>query len=111
MPPVDFINRIAPPRDKRQEFNDAAGPIRTYLLAEISQFGSGGHSPTGLEMELFLSKLSWVNRRRFLRAYKHQREERGNNFRQDPNTGECFYETTEGIVEALKKCLPYTDPR
>ena len=106
-----FGNWLAIARAKRQEFNDAASPMRAYLLAEIEQIGSGGHSPTSIERNHFVSRLPWFKRRRFLKAYKKQREERGNNFRQDYKTGECFYESTDSIVKYLKECLPYTDPR
>ena len=115
MPLQDYIpalgNWIAIAKAKRREFNEAANPMRAYLLAEIKQIGSGGRSPTSAERNFFLSKLSWIARRRFENAYKRQRVERGNSFRQDLTTGEYFYENTDRIVKYLKQCLPYTNPR
>ena len=111
MPLEDFINRITFAGDKRTEFNEAARPIRAYLLAEINGDTLGRHPPTHMEVDNFLSKLSWIKRRRFLRAYIKQVEERQLNFRQDFTTRKVYYESTEGIVSALKLCLPYTEPK
>ena len=106
-----FGNRLAIARDRRKEFNAAAGPIRKYLLAEINGGALGGRPPSNMEMDDFIYRLSWIKRRRFLKAYKEQQEEREKSFRQNPNTGEVYYESTEGIIESLKKCLPYTNPK
>ena len=111
MPLEDFINRITFARDKRREFNDAARPIRAYLLAEMNGHTLGRLPPSQSEEADFLASLSWFKRRGFLRAYNKQRTERQLNFRQDIKTGKVYYESTEGILNAIKECIPYTDPR
>ena len=67
--------------------------------------------PAQFEVNAFASKLPWFKRRGFLKAYEKQHAERRNIFRQDPTTGETYYENTDELVKALRKCLPYVQPK
>lgn len=103
-------HRTALWRDRRQEFNDAADPVRAWLVAEIAG-PSAYRAPPGLsEMDTFVQCLHWWQRRGFDRAWKRQEEERTKAESRDA-VGQAHYADSTAIVAALKDCLPFTDRR
>jgi len=95
-------------RDKRREFNDSASPIREWLIGQIKSPSPFARYPADIEIDLFIQCLPFWSRRGFRSAYEKQRQERGKATDCD-SSGFIFYSEVGGIVEALHKCLPYTE--
>lgn len=101
-------NWLALGRDKRREFNDAALPIREWLLGQIKNQSPIVRSPAEIELDLFTQCLPFWSRRGFRRAYEKQKQEREKAIARD-SIGGVFYSESGPIVEALRRCLPYTE--
>lgn len=95
-------------RDKRQEFNETACPIREWLLSEIKNPSPMARSPSNIELDLFIQCLPFWKRRGFRSAYEEQKQERQKVVTRD-SVGGILYAEDQRIVEALRNCLPYTD--
>ena len=95
-------------RDKRREFNDAASPIREWLLQQIKSPSPMASSPATIELDLFIQCLPFWSRKGFSSAYEKQKQEREKAIARD-SVGGVFYSEVGLIVEALRKCLPYTE--
>lgn len=95
-------------RDKRREFNDAALPIREWLLGQIQRPSPMSHSPADIEIDLFIQCMPIWNQRGFSSAYEKQKRARKKAIARD-SAGGVFYAEDERIIEALRKCLPYTE--
>lgn len=105
---LGFGHWLALGRDKRQEFNEAALPIREWLLCEIKSPSPMAHSPSDIELDIFIQCLPVWKRRGFRSAYEEQKQERKNALTRD-SVGGVLYAEDQRIVEALCKCLPYTE--
>ena len=68
-------NWLAIGRDKRKEFNEAALPIREWLLAEIARPHPPRKQPTMAHLDQFIQRLSIFSRKRFIKAYDLQKTE------------------------------------
>lgn len=100
-------NWLALGREKRREFNDAALPIPKWLLGEIQTPSPVSRPPADIEFDLFIQCLPIWKRRSFSRAYENQKQEREKAIARN-SVGGIFYSEAGFIVEALCKCLPYT---
>lgn len=101
-------HRLAIGRDKRREFNDAALPIREWLLKEIESVG--WRRPSEIEIDTFEACLSAWQRRRFVAALQAYRSEFTAQTRQD-GSGGLYFENEEPIKQLARSCLKYTKRR
>lgn len=102
-------NRFALWRDKRKEFNDASQPIRAWLIVEIDNPSPYRKFPSAIELDTFMSYLTFWKRMRFRSAYKRQLDARREVECQDEKYGSVFYRDDTLIKKSLKSCLPYTN--
>lgn len=105
---LGFGHWLALGRDKRQEFNETASPIREWLLGEIKSPSPMARSPSDIELDLFIQCLPFWKRRGFRSAYEEQKQERQKAITRD-SVGGVLYAEDQRIVEALRNCLPYTN--
>ncbi|MCE9589024.1 MAG: hypothetical protein K8S99_00690 [Planctomycetes bacterium] len=103
-------HRLAIARDMRKEFNEAAEPIRTWLLSEANSPGEYTKPPTQFEIDRFINCLSFWKRRGFCKAYERQDSERKNASVRD-GYGEVSFRDTANIKKWITKCLKYTKRR
>ena len=95
-------------RDKRKEFNDAALPIRTWLLNEVNEPSPYQKMPTKIEIDTFVSTLGFIKKALFLKAYEKQGLERKNAQFRD-GFGQALYKDNTKIIQSLESCLKYTN--
>ena len=98
---------IALGRDRRQELNQAALPVRTWIVAELNGPSPYSAAPSAIEIDIFVQRLPWHRRARFKAAWELQQAERNKVVQQD-TFGQVSYSETAGIVAALRKCLHFT---
>lgn len=101
-------NRMSIDRDKRKEFNEAAKPIRAWLLSEVTQPSPYRHHPNVVQIDTFVSYLPFWKRRGFRKAYKRQDCARQEALEKD-SMGSVFYKDDSYIRESLNALLPYTE--
>lgn len=101
-------HRLGIVRDQRKELNEAAKPIRAWLLAEADTPSPYRNPPTAAEIDLFAHGLSFWKKNVFLASWACQGEVR-NRARTQDLSGQVFYGNKEEIREAVKKCLSYTE--
>lgn len=97
-------------RDRRNDFNKAAQPIRAYLLHSIVMPSPMDERPTLSEMDLFEQGLRWFRRPGWRRAWRKQQEKRAECLNRD-EAGGAHYARSDEVRQALRKCLPYTNNR
>lgn len=95
-------------RDRRREFNDAALPVREWLLRQIKRPSPISNAPTPIELDRFIQCLQPWRRRGFCMSYKKQEREREKALTRD-QVGSIVYNEETPIVLALRKCLSYTN--
>lgn len=97
-------------RDRRKEFNDAADPIRAWLLAQIDRPTTARTRPGLQELDRFRQHLHWWRRKGWDRAWAGQLAERDKQRRYDA-LGQGQYEDPDAVRQALRACLPFTAVR
>lgn len=98
-------------RDKRKEFNDAARPIRKFLL-EATEYPSPFHTaPSRSEVDAFSIKLSKSQRRRFIALYNQYFAAIRAGVRQDPQTGDVTLPDISPPREVAEEMLVFTAER
>lgn len=102
-------HRLALGRDKRKEFNEAAQPVREWLLQEASEPSPYRKQPSRLEMDTFVSCLSSRDRSRFNAALQDYRSECKNE--ESNSYGDVSYGDPERVKEPACRLLPFTDRR
>lgn len=95
-------------RDKRKEFNEAAGIINTKLIAERNNASPFAHGPTDIEFELFSHHLSFWKRGSFDSCVEKYKKTKIDNQRQNSETGEISYHDKDLIVSAVTELLEFT---
>lgn len=101
-------HRLALGRDKRREFNDAALPIRTWLLHEIER--PGWRRPSAIELDTFIAYLSWRHRRRFRSLYEAYVAEEDAQ-RKNDGYGGHYYGDQDQLVRLARSLLRCTERR
>jgi len=100
-------NRLAIGRDRRKELNEAAKPIRSWLLAEAKSPNPYTKRPSTVEIDLFANCLPFWKRKAFWASFARHDEVR-NCARTQDGYGSVSYGNEEEIREVAKKCLTYT---
>lgn len=100
--------RLGLAKDRRNEFNNAAQPIREHLLTCIERPGWNGGGPTLLELDRFEHCLPRWRRKGFRREWYAQYDERVKAANQNPRTGEISYPDTSQLVASYQRTLKYT---
>ena len=103
-------HRTALLRDLRKEFNDAAAPIRAWLLKETQSPSCYGAPPSVVEIDRFVHCLHWWKRKGFLCAWDKQRAARKQQLTYG-SLGQAGYSDPDAVSAAVKSCLVYTAPR
>ena len=103
-------NRLAIGRDKRKEFNEAAQPIRAWLLSEVEQPSPYSPRPNVVQIDAFVSYLPFWKRSGFREAYKRQDCARQDAMEQN-SIGGVSYKDDNHIKEWLNTLLRYTERR
>ncbi|EJE49596.1 hypothetical protein PMI14_05839 [Acidovorax sp. CF316] len=100
-------HRTALWRDRRKEFNDAADPVRAWLLKECSAPNVMGGGPGRAEIDQLVQRMHWWRRKGFGAAWQRQQKAREDALHQD-SWGQPLYRDTAQIKAALEACLAYT---
>ena len=107
-------HRLAIGRDKRKEFNEAALPIRGWLIEQDNRLQDGRFdhyegSPSPLQMDTFVSCLSARERDRFVAVLEDYREETSKGG--STAYGAMVYENPDAIRQAIHGLIPFTNRR
>jgi hypothetical protein len=105
-----FGHRLTLSLDRRRERNEAAEPIREYLLKSIGSPWADFHTPSEIQMDRFEHCLPYRQRARFRRLYVQCHQERDKARRRD-DSGGFSYPDTDAIVAAYRRLLPMTRRR
>jgi hypothetical protein len=100
---------LAPGRDNRREFNEAAQPVRDWLLQKEARPSVYGRGPSAIELDTFASCLRTGARKRYdaaLHAFRVEQRKAGTN-----GIGELILEDPEAFSEAVRRLLPFTERR
>ena len=99
-----LVHRLTLGRDKRKEFNEAAMPVREWLLKQAESI-SDSTPPSKIELNAFVSHLSWLKKRLFSKAWQAQENARKNVTRDAYGTP--TYHEPETVAKNIEKCLKY----
>ncbi|SFU81966.1 hypothetical protein SAMN04489707_102378 [Paenacidovorax caeni] len=100
-------HRTALWRDMRKEFNEAAEPVRAWLLQEHARPSAYRHGPGIVEIDKLVQRMHFWRRKGFLAAWQRQQQARAQALQQD-HAGGAFYADTTAIKAAVAECLDYT---
>ncbi len=104
-------NWLAIGRDKRKEFNDAVGPVRSWLLMQRDELSPYNKSPSRDEIDLFVHYLRPWQRSSFrLNLEKYRAACQAAMYQDD--AGQAFYRTdVPELHQELARLLKYVDRR
>jgi cbb3-type cytochrome oxidase subunit 3 len=102
-------NWLAIGRDKRKEFNDAAAPVRAWLLKVKDDPSPSASWPTDQQRDLFVSCLPWWRRRSFRQHWEAYREAHHAALNQDPSTGDTSYNRNSIVKRELAALFRFTN--
>lgn len=100
-------HRTALWRDLRKEFNEAADPVRAWLLRERRAPNWRSSAPDVVEIDRLVQRMHFWRRKGFLAAWQRQQQARAQALQRDA-AGGAFYGDTEAIKAAVGECLAYT---
>ena len=100
-------HRTALWRDLRKEFNDAADPVRAWLLRESKAPSWNSHAPDVVAVDRLVQCMHCWRRKGFLAAWQRQQQARAQALQRDA-VGGAYYADTEAIIAAVRDCLRYT---
>ena len=100
-------HRTALWRDMRKEFNDAAEPVRAWLLREHASPSWRSKAPDVAAIDLLVQCMHFWRRKGFMTAWQRQQQARAQAL-QRGHAGGAFYADTAAIKAALGECLGYT---
>ena len=100
-------HRTALWRDLRKEFNEAADPVRAWLLAEHAAPSCYRAGPGIVEIDRLVQRLHRWQRKGFMAAWQRQQQARKDAMYKDSH-GQAQYGETAAIVAAVGECLAYT---
>ena len=103
-------HRTALWRDMRKEFNDAADPVRAWLLREVNEPSAYTRTPDVVQLDMLVQCMHWWRRKGFLAAWERQQQAREQAVRPDA-LGQVLYADSGAIKAALLDCLSYTRRR
>jgi len=98
---------LAVVRDKRKEFNEAAQPIRAFLLSQEEALYPAENQPSLPEWDTFEACLSRRRRQRFLKALKEYREYHTGT----GAYGMVPYPNPEPVHDCVRRLLRFTERR
>lgn len=113
VPVVTFLlglllgNWLALGRDRRKEFNDAADPVRSYLLLQRAGPSAYGKVPGVLELANVGDRLPRWRRLGWASAWERYQATCQQGLVHEPTYGGAFYPDDSAIVAAIDACLPY----
>ena len=100
-------HRLALGRDRRKEFNEAARPVRQWLLKQASHLRWYVDEPSQIEMDCFTSCLSRRQRQRFALDLREYHAIGGSS----TAFGEWIYADPAAAGRKIAALLAYTDRR
>ena len=100
-------HRTALWRDMRKEFNDAADPVRAWLLGEQREPSAYRRGPGIVEIDRLVQRMHFWRRKGFLAAWQRQQQAREKAMYKD-SYGQARYSDTAAIMAAVDECLAYT---
>ena len=103
-------NWLAIGRDKRKEFNEAAAPIRDWLIKEKEAPNPYSACPSAQEFDRFAQCLRLWEKAGFIQRLSRYRSLHTSAQTQDA-TGQVFYSNDSEIRSELNKLFKYTAAR
>lgn len=100
-------HRTALWRDRRKEFNDAADPVRAWLLREVDEPSAYRQGPGIVQIDLLVQCIHFWRRKGFVAAWQRQQQARKGALASNA-LGEAYYADTTAIKAAVGECLGYT---
>lgn len=104
-------NRLSIDRDKRQEFNSLAGPIRTALMRERENPTTYGGHTDKVTFMLFREWLPFWKRKRFDLALQNYRDSKGEHNQKRDSMGGVSFKNPALVVNSVNGLLKFIKPR
>lgn len=100
-------HRTALWRDKRQEFNEAADPVRAWLLSEQAAPNWRSRMPDLVAIDRMEQRMPLWRRKGFMAAWQRQKQAREQALQRGASGGAQFGDT-QAVRATVGECLRYT---